>query len=205
MIGIVNYGMGNLKSVFNAIEYQGGQALICDSVADLDKVNKIIIPGVGAFGKCITNLREAGFEDKLNDYVMKKGIPTLGICVGMQIMATRGIEGGEWAGLNWFDAEVIKIDSQDNTLRIPNIGWTEIELKQKHPLFDRMPQKPVVYFVHSYYMKCRNQDDVLATYSYGDTITACVGKNNIVATQFHPEKSQDVGLQLLDNFLKWNP
>jgi glutamine amidotransferase len=205
MTGIVNYGMGNLKSVFNAIEHVGGQALICERVADLDRVQKIIIPGVGSFGKCITNLRESGFADKLNEYVLNKGIPTLGICVGMQIMATRGIEGGEWTGLNWFDADVIKIDSQNNSLRIPNIGWTEIEVKRKHPLFERIAQKPVVYFVHSYYMKCKHAEDVLATYEYGEPITACVLKDNICATQFHPEKSQDSGLQFLDNFLKWEP
>lgn len=205
MTGIVNYGMGNLKSVFNAIEHLGGKALICNDISDLDKVQRIIIPGVGAFGKCISNLRDSGFSEKLNDYVQNKAVPTLGICVGMQIMATRGFENGEWSGLNWFNADVIKIDNADNTLRIPNIGWTEIELMQNHPLFNKIPQKPVVYFVHSYYMKCNDQKDILATYSYGDTITAAVLKNNIVATQFHPEKSQDTGLQFLDNFLSWNP
>jgi imidazole glycerol-phosphate synthase subunit HisH len=205
MTGIVNYGMGNLKSVYNAIEYLGGRALICNSPADLDKVTKIIVPGVGSFGKCIGNLCEAGFSEKLNEYVLTKGIPTLGICVGMQIMATRGIEGGEYKGLNWFDGEVIRIDSKENSLRIPNIGWTEIELTRPHSLFDKISKKPVVYFVHSYYMKCTHPEDVLATYNYGDRITACILKNNIVATQFHPEKSQDTGLQFLDNFLKWTP
>ena len=205
MVGIVNYGMGNLKSVFNAIEYIGGSALICEKASDLDKVTKIIIPGVGAFGKCITNLQESGFTDKLNDLVLHKGIPTLGICVGMQIMATNGYEGGEWKGLNWFNADVIKIDSQQNTLRIPNIGWTEIDLQQEHFLFSKISQKPVVYFVHSFFMKCRETKDILATYNYGEAITACVLKNNIIATQFHPEKSQDTGLQFLTNYLNWNP
>lgn len=205
MVGIINYGMGNLKSVFNAIEYVGGNAIICNTISDLDKVNRIIIPGVGSFGKCINNLRQADFFNSLNDLVINKAMPTLGICVGMQIMATKGFEGSECDGLDWFDASVIKIDSKNNTLRIPNIGWTEINLKSDHVLFNKIPQNPVFYFVHSYFMKCNNPADVIATYNYGDEITAAVSKKNIIATQFHPEKSQDVGLQFLDNFLKWNP
>ena len=123
----------------------------------------------------------------------------------MQIMATNGYEGGDWKGLNWFNADVVKIDSQQNTLRIPNIGWTEIDLQQEHFLFSKISQKPVVYFVHSFFMKCRETKDILATYNYGEAITACVLKNNIIATQFHPEKSQDTGLQFLTNYLNWNP
>jgi glutamine amidotransferase len=205
MVGIVNYGMGNLKSVFNAIEYLGGRAIICNNDSDLNKVTKVIIPGVGAFGKCISNLRHADFYNRLNELVMKDAIPTLGICVGMQIMATKGVEGGDWDGLNWFDASVIKIDNQNNTLRIPNIGWTEVEINNYHELFNKLPKNPVFYFVHSYYMKCNQSQDVLATYNYGEKITAAIAKDNIVATQFHPEKSQDVGLQFLSNFLNWSP
>lgn len=205
MVGIINYGMGNLKSVYNAIEYLGGSAIICNNTSDLDKVTRVIIPGVGAFGKCICNLRQAEFFERLNDLVMKDSLPTLGICVGMQIMASKGFEGGEWDGLNWFDANVVKIDSQNNSLRIPNIGWTEVELNNPHPLFNKLPKNPVFYFVHSYYMKCNDPKDIVATYNYGETITAAISKNNIVATQFHPEKSQDVGLQFLDNFLNWTP
>jgi imidazole glycerol-phosphate synthase subunit HisH len=205
MVGIINYGMGNLKSVYNAIEYVGGNAIICNTVSDLDKVKRIIIPGVGAFGMCIENLRQAEFFNELTHLVQEKGMPTLGICVGMQIMASKGFEGGEHTGLNWFDATVDKINNQNNTLKIPNIGWTEMDINNNHPLFNKIAKNPVFYLVHSYFMKCNNAQDVMATYVYGETITAAICKNNIAATQFHPEKSQDVGLQFLENFLKWEP
>ncbi len=205
MVGIVNYGMGNIKSVYNAIEYLGGSAFICEKPSDLSKATKIIIPGVGAFGKCVSNLYQAEFAEELKEYVIKKALPTLGICVGMQIMATKGFEGGEWDGLNWFDANVLKIDTNNNELRVPNIGWTETDIISNCPLFNKIKAKPVFYFVHSYHVKCKDSKDVIASYEYGESITAAILKNNIVATQFHPEKSQDVGLQFLDNFLNWKP
>lgn len=205
MVGIVNYGMGNLKSVYNAIQYLGGDVMICESPSDLSKATKIIIPGVGAFEKCITNLYKAKFAEELHDYIFNKAVPTLGICVGMQIMAAKGFENGDWDGLNWFDSEVVRINNTDNNLKVPNIGWTETNVVAGNPLFKNTPEKPVYYFVHSYHMKCKNQADVIATYEYGETITAAVMKNNVVATQFHPEKSQDVGLQFLENFLSWKP
>ncbi len=205
MIGIVNYGMGNLTSVFNAFEYLGEDAMICVHPEELKEADRIIIPGVGSFGRCAENLKKTGFLDALNEEVINKAKPTLGICLGMQIMAKKGFEDGEFDGLGWFDAEIIKINPSDTTLRVPNIGWNEISFKTDCPLFNDIPQNKDFYLVHSYYMKCNNPKDIIATYDYTFPVTAAVMKNNIAATQFHPEKSQDYGLKLLENFLSWHP
>ena len=206
MVGIIDYGMGNLLSVYNAFDYLGEGVVICKYPEDLKDVDHIVIPGVGAFKDCIDLITKNGFLEELEEHVIKKAKPTLGICLGMQVMAKKGFEFGEHKGLGWFDAEVIKIDIQNTDLKLPNIGWNEIEQKKEHPLFKGISSMSDFYLVHSFFMNCVDSNDVLATYQYGENqITAAVLKDNIFATQFHPEKSQDNGLKLLSNFIKWKP
>jgi glutamine amidotransferase len=205
IIGIVDYGMGNLMSVFNAFEYIGAKVKICHSPEDLKSVDKIILPGVGAIAQCINKLNESGFIEALNYEVLKNAKPTLGICLGMQVMAIKSYEGGEYECLGWFDAEVVKINPVNNNMKVPNIGWNTIQYDQNTSLFLNLPKNPDFYFVHSYQLKPKNSNELVASYEYGEKVTAAILKDNIFATQFHPEKSQDLGLKLLDNFLKWKP
>lgn len=204
MIGIVDYGMGNLLSVLNAFQYIGADAKICSHSEELQSYDRIVIPGVGAFKDCAQKLHETHFFEALNVEALQKKKPTLGICLGMQVMAKKSYEGGEYEGLGWFDGEVIKLPVSEHYSKVPNIGWEEIHY-QTHHLFKNLPDRMDVYFVHSYYMKCQKESDVIATYDFGIPVTAAVLKNNIFATQFHPEKSQDYGLKILENFMTWNP
>lgn len=205
MIGIVDYGMGNLLSVFSAFEYLGADAVICSHPEELKEVERVVIPGVGAFKDCIGKLKETGFREALDEAVLKQAKPTLGICLGMQVMANKSFEGGDFEGLGWFDAEVVRLSPAAANLRVPNIGWNDVSYRADVPLFRRLPSKPDFYLVHSYFMKTRNADDVVATYDYSHQVTAAVLKDNIFATQFHPEKSQDHGLKILENFIAWKP
>lgn len=205
MIGIVDYGMGNLKSVFSAFEYLGADVKILSHPEELNEADKIILPGVGAFEKCKENLDKSGFTEALQEHVIVKAKPTLGICVGMQLMAAKGFEAGEWDGLKWFDSKVIKLHPTDPNIKIPNIGWCDTKIDSSFPLFNKLPETSVFYYVHSYYMKCNREEDIIAKYDLTYEVTAAIHKNNIVATQFHPEKSQDAGLKLLENFIKWKP
>ena len=205
MIGIVDYGMGNLLSVYHAVEMVGGEGKICTQPEEVDEVERIILPGVGAFGDCIANLKEKGFVDALEEAVFARGKPILGICLGMQAMARRGFEGGEHEGLGWFEADVELLQPSDPSLRVPHVGWNEVTYREENSLFAGLPPAPDLYFVHSYFMNCDRAEDVWATCDYGGQVTAAVQKDTMFATQFHPEKSQDYGLQVLDNFLTWNP
>ena len=206
MVGIIDYGMGNLLSVYNAFDYLGEDVKICKYPEDLKNTDHIVIPGVGAFKDCIELITNSGFLEELENQVIKEGKPTLGICLGMQVMAKKGFEFGEHKGLCWFDSEVIKIDIENSDLKLPNIGWNEIKQKIEHPLFKGISNMSDFYLVHSFFMDCNDKNDVIATYEYGEnTITAAILKDNIFATQFHPEKSQDNGLKLLSNFINWNP
>jgi imidazole glycerol-phosphate synthase subunit HisH len=205
MIGIVDYGMGNLLSVFNAVEYLGFEVEICNDPLMLSSKERIILPGVGAFGDCIKNLKDKGFIDVLNEMVIDRRKPILGICLGMQAMAKRSYEGGEYTGLGWFDADVIRLEPKDVSLRVPHVGWNNVSFRSESPLFQNIPAGRDFYFVHSYRIKCNDEKDMEATCDYGGPFACAVRKNNIFATQFHPEKSQDYGLKVLDNFIKWNP
>jgi glutamine amidotransferase len=205
MIGIIDYGMGNLLSVYNALEMVGAEAKICQFPEELRDVERIILPGVGAFRDCMLNLKEKGWVEILEEVVFGKRKPILGICLGMQAMARRSFEGGEHEGLGWFDADVVRLQPDDSSLRVPQVGWNEVKYRQGSPLFSGLPLTPDFYFVHSYSMKCDRESDMEATCEYGSVVTAAVRKNNIFATQFHPEKSQNYGLTVLENFLKWNP
>jgi imidazole glycerol-phosphate synthase subunit HisH len=205
MVGILDYGMGNLLSVYSAFDYLAIDVMICKTPDDLRKVDRIVIPGVGAFEDCIDKINEGGFRESLDHEVLVAAKPTLGICLGMQVMATTGTEGGAHDGLGWFEASVIRLTPANPEKRVPNIGWNDVSYDPKIPLFKGLPEKVDFYLVHSYYMKTKNAADVVATYDYDHPVTAAVLKNNIFATQFHPEKSQDYGLKILENFIAWKP
>lgn len=206
MVGIIDYGMGNLLSVYNSFDYLGEDVMICKSPKDLIHADKIVIPGVGAFKDCAALIKQPELLNELEKQVITNAKPTLGICLGMQVMAKRGFEFGEYEGLGWFDSEVKKIDVSNSDLKLPNIGWNEINQSFQHPLFKGILNLSDFYLVHSFFMDCTNQNDIIATYQYGKSqITAAVLKDNIFATQFHPEKSQDNGLRLLSNFINWKP
>jgi len=205
MVGILDYGMGNLLSVYSAFDYLAADVTICKYPEDLAGVDRIVIPGVGAFKDCIDKINNTGFREALDIEVLKNGKPTLGICLGMQIMASKGTEGGDYDGLGWFDATVIRLHPIDTDKRVPNIGWNDITFNSDVQLFKGLPEKVDFYLVHSFYMKTVAPSDVVASYDYDFPVTAAILKNNIFATQFHPEKSQDYGLKILENFIAWKP
>ncbi len=204
MIALIDYGMGNLRSVANAVERLGYDIEIVTTGAALQLAERAILPGVGAYADCMRKLRERGFIDPLNQFAQVDKKPILGICLGMQVMAKMSYEHGETNGLGWFDAEVVKVNPPSNG-RVPHMGWNTINFEQATPMFRGLPDESAVYFVHSYWMKCNDQRAVAATCDYGQPLTAAIAKDNIFATQFHPEKSQEVGLQILQNFLNWKP
>ncbi|MDZ4722676.1 MAG: imidazole glycerol phosphate synthase subunit HisH [candidate division Zixibacteria bacterium] len=205
MVGIVDYGMGNIMSVANALERIGAGVKMCRTPEDFSEVDRIILPGVGAFADCMNTLNSSGLVEALEDSVLSYKKPLFGICVGMQMLAKKGYEGGMHNGLGWINSEVVMLETSEANLRIPHIGWNNVSTRENSPIFKGLPPEPEVYFVHSYWMKCNDPDVVEATCDYGGLITASIRKDNIVATQFHPEKSQDYGLHILENFMKWKP
>jgi glutamine amidotransferase len=214
-VAIVDYGSGNLHSAAKAFERaareQGLDQPIMvtrdpDAVARADRV---VLPGVGAFADCRRGLDAvAGMVDALNESVRARGRPFLGICVGMQLMAERGREYEVVEGLGWIAGEVDRIAPSDPTLKIPHMGWNTLEERSPHPLLDGIavgPQGLHAYFVHSFHLKPAMRSDLVAEADYGGPVTAVVGRATMVGTQFHPEKSQRLGLKLIANFLKWKP
>jgi glutamine amidotransferase len=205
MIAIVDYGMGNLLSVRNAVEALGADAVIAKDPRAIRNAERIILPGVGAFGDCMRNLRASGLVEALEERVLDDKVPFLGICLGMQAMAGRGHEGGVHEGLEWIDGEVVRIETTDAKLRVPHVGWNEVTARDGSVLFAGIPRLPAFYFVHSYHMRPADASVIEATCDHGGQMVAAIRKDNLFATQFHPEKSQDHGLRLLDNFLSWRP
>ena len=195
--------MGNLRSVQKGFEKVGFKAIVTSNPKEVLRCSKVVLPGVGAFKDCMKNLENKGFIEMLNHEIIEKKKPILGICLGMQVMAKNSTEGGFYDGLGWFDAEVIKIETKLNELKIPQIGWNNLKFDTDSFLFKNIPTSSSFYFVHSYYMHCFNPSDIMATCVYGTEITAAVQRENIVATQFHPEKSQEIGLRVLENFISW--
>jgi glutamine amidotransferase len=192
--------MGNLRSVQKAFEHVGVDALITRDPAIIQNASKIVLPGVGAFKDAMHNLRELGLIDVLNDVVLQEKKPFLGICLGMQLIATKSYEFGETQGLGWIDAQIIRFS--DSGLKIPHVGWNNLSFTNHSPLFEEIPDNSDFYFVHSYYF---DADDTYVTgvCDYGTRFIASVQKENIFATQFHPEKSQKHGLEIIKNFSKF--
>lgn len=200
MIAIMDYGVGNLFSVEKAFLYLGTDAKITNDAEVLRRADKIVLPGVGAFGDCMKNLQASGMIPVLKEQV-QAGVPLLGICVGLQILFEGSDESPEAEGLGFFRGRVRKI--QADGLKIPHMGWNSLEVRRsaKPDLFVGLPENPFVYFVHSYHAVPEDGEIVTATADYGERLTAAVAKGNICATQFHPEKSGDVGLDILKNFI----
>jgi glutamine amidotransferase len=203
MIAIIDYGMGNKHSVYNALKYIGVDACISRNANEISKAEKIILPGVGAFGAAMENLRQFGLTEILNEEVIIKGKPFLGICLGMQLLAEKGTEKGFFQGLGWIAGDVLKLQPEDTGLKLPHVGWNDIELVKDVALFKGLRKERAFYFVHSYAIQLKNSQDLVAESDYGVKFTAAVQKDNIFATQFHPEKSQKNGLIVLENFINW--
>ena len=207
---LIDYGSGNLASAAKALaRAANGSGHEIVTTADPEIVRgaeRIVLPGVGAFADCMKGLSAVpGMVEVLREKVLKEGAPFLGICVGMQLLATVGREFGNHAGLGWIAGEVVKITPADPALKIPHMGWNELRPLRSHALLEGIPAGSNVYFVHSFQLKPTLEQDLLATTGYGGTLTAMVGNENIAGTQFHPEKSQAMGLRLLENFLRWKP
>ena len=203
MVVIVDYGMGNLHSVLKAFRRLRVDALISNSPEDIINADKLILPGVGNFKRGMNNLRESKLIESLNIAVLEKKIPILGICLGMQLM-TKYSEEGNVEGLGWIDAETLRFDFtqyNNSLLHIPHIGWNNASSKSENILLQNLDQDTTFYFVHSYYVTCKHEDNIAAVTTYGNTFVSAIAKNNIFATQFHPEKSHDSGLNLLKNFI----
>jgi len=215
LVAIIDYGSGNLRSAAKAFERAARETeidariLVTGSPREVRGADYIVLPGVGAFGDCRAGLDAIdGMIDTLEDCVRRKAHPFLGICVGMQLMATRGIEYGVHNGLGWIEGEVSAIDPLDPNLKIPHMGWNTLDPLYAHPLLSDIPlgDKGLhAYFVHSFAMRPVNESDVVARTDYGGPITAMVARDNMAGTQFHPEKSQTLGLKLIGNFLNWRP
>jgi glutamine amidotransferase len=210
---IIDYGSGNLRSAAKAVERAAsdiGTGLSVQVTSDWRAVRDadyVILPGVGAFGDCLQGLEALeGMHAALQDTVITKGRPFLGICVGMQLLAGRGTEHGIHNGLGWIEGEVVPIDPADPTLKIPHMGWNELNiLVPNHPVLSGISAGAHAYFVHSYAFQGLSKGALLADVDYGGAVTAIIGRDNLIGTQFHPEKSQATGLRFLCNFLRWKP
>jgi glutamine amidotransferase len=207
---IVDYNSGNLRSAEKSFqrmadELGAGQVIVSADPNVVRSADRVVLPGVGAVADC---RRELGAIDGLFGAIeehVKSGKPFMGICVGMQMMATRGLEHGTHQGFDWIKGDVELLRPSDKSLKIPHMGWNELSMQSDHPVFNGIETGDHVYFVHSYHLVPKNDDDLLATVDYGGPITAAVAHENIVGTQFHPEKSQSTGLRLIGNFLAWKP
>jgi glutamine amidotransferase len=214
-VAIIDYGSGNLHSAAKAFERatRGMDAppkiVVTRDPEQVFRADRIVLPGVGAFADCRRGLNELdGMVEAMTEAVRDKARPFFGICVGMQLMATRGKEHVTTDGLNWIAGDVEKITPDDESLKIPHMGWNTLEVLREHPVLDGLPLGPKgrhAYFVHSYQLNAVNENEVLARADYGGPITAIVGRDTAIGTQFHPEKSQRFGLALIANFLKWKP
>jgi imidazole glycerol-phosphate synthase subunit HisH len=208
-LAIIDYGSGNLRSVSKALERAAldhglnTRILVTDDAQIISQADRIVLPGVGAFGHCAEALRaKRGIWQALNTRVIEQAAPFLGICVGMQLMATHGVEHGVHGGLDWISGEVVKLKPNDTALKIPHMGWNKVAFARDHALLQGLPDQSFAYFVHSF---CFSGVSALATTTYGGEIAAMIGSNNMIGTQFHPEKSQGFGLAFLAAFLKWKP
>jgi imidazole glycerol-phosphate synthase subunit HisH len=214
-VALIDYGSGNLHSAAKALERAAREAGIGETIevtSDPERVrqaDRVVLPGVGAFADCRRGLDGIpGMVEAMTEAVREKGRPFFGICVGMQLMATRGLEYETTAGLDWISGDVKPIQPDDAGLKIPHMGWNTLHAQRDHPILDGIPTGPGglhAYFVHSYALEPANMDEVVAVSDYGGPLTSVVAKDNMAGTQFHPEKSQTLGLKLIANFLRWRP
>lgn len=202
-LALIDYGAGNLHSVHSALEAAGAADVAVTNDADVVRsADRIVLPGVGAFKHCMENLAAIpGMVDALDARVRGDGVPFLGICVGMQLLADRGVEHGDTAGLGWIAGTVQQIERDDPAIKIPHMGWNEVAVRAGAPLIEQGE----AYFLHGYHFDAADTDEILATADHGGTLVAAVGRGNIVGVQFHPEKSQRYGIELLKRFLAWQP
>ncbi len=212
-LALIDYGSGNLRSAAKALERVARETgvatdiLVTDDADRVRRADAVVLPGVGAFGDCRRGLDAVpGMTEALEEVAIAGGRPFLGICVGMQLMATRGIEHGEHPGLDWIPGTVARLEPGDPGLKIPHMGWNElVSVRADHPVLAGLDGGAHVYFVHSYAFRDIDPDNLLAETDYGGRFPAIIGRDNLVGTQFHPEKSQSAGLRLLANFLSWRP
>ena len=214
-VAIIDYGSGNLRSAHKAFERaarERGIKAAIEVTADAGRVataDRMVLPGVGAYADCRAGLDAVpGMREALDAAIVEKGRPFLGICVGMQLMATRGLEKTVTSGFGWIGGDVMEMTPSDPALRVPQIGWNTLDVHRDHALLDGIETGPDgwhAYFVHSYHLSAEARDDIVATCGYGGPVTALVARDNMAGTQFHPEKSQRLGLALIGNFLRWAP
>ena len=207
---IIDYNSGNLRSAEKSFQLMSeelnvGQVKVSNKPEDVVNADRVVLPGVGAFADCKHELSSImGLYEAIEAHV-KTGKPFMGICVGMQMMATCGHEHGYHEGFNWIKGDVKIMEPNDKNLKIPHMGWNNLNILNSHPVFDNINENDHVYFVHSYHFEVENNNNLLASVDYDGKVTAAVAHENIIGTQFHPEKSQSVGLQVIKNFLQWNP
>ena len=211
-IAVIDYGSGNLHSVLHAVKaaalntHLDCEVKLVTTAKELMAADAIILPGVGHFADCRKNLQQAAdLEAVLAQRVHEQAIPFLGICVGMQLLGDKGYEGDVIEGLGWISGHVRRIKTEDDSLKIPHMGWNDVEIVRDHPVTASLSKKPQLYYVHSYCFNASNDDDVIATTHYGQTFAAIIGKQTMIGTQFHPEKSQKEGQAFLTGFLNWRP
>ncbi|MEX0368541.1 MAG: imidazole glycerol phosphate synthase subunit HisH [Ruegeria sp.] len=211
LTAIIDYESGNLHSAEKAFqrmaqEVDAGEVVVTSDADVVARADRLVLPGDGAFPACASELRgHKGIYDAMVEAVERKGRPFLGICVGMQLMATTGHEYEETAGLGWVAGDVVRIEPEDSTLKVPHMGWNDLVIESDHPVFAGIKTGDHTYFVHSYQFRVANPAERLAHVDYGGPVTAVIGRDTMVGMQFHPEKSQDVGLRLISNFLTWAP
>jgi glutamine amidotransferase len=199
MIAVIDYGMGNLRSVAKALEHVGAEAVVTADPQEIAAAEAVVLPGVGAFGRCMENLLAAGLEKPVRDAVAS-GRPFLGICVGMQILFEESEEFGSVAGLGILPGRVRRFRPEDRTFKVPHMGWNRLRIRKRPPHLREIADGSYAYFVHSYYVDCDVVDLAATTTDYGIDFVSSVWRDNVFATQFHPEKSQNVGLTILENF-----
>ena len=211
-VAIIDYGSGNLRSAAKSFERAAHEnnidahIIVTGSPDDILTADRVVLPGVGAFADCKAGLEAIdGMHAALDQVVLEKARPFLGICVGMQLMSDVGHEFGDTPGLGWIAGDVTALDTSDSGLKIPHMGWNNLDILTDHPLFDGVQSGEHAYFVHSYHYQTKDPAHVIARVDYGGDVTAAVGRDNLIGTQFHPEKSQKLGLHIIANFLRWNP
>lgn len=201
MIAIIDYDAGNIRSVEKAVALLGEEPCITRDKDTILRADKVILPGVGAFGSAMEKIRAYGLEEVIHE-VVDRGTPFLGICLGLQLLFEESEEAPGVKGLGLFEGKIVRIPDQNGTLKIPHIGWNSLKFPNKGSLFEGLEENSFVYFVHSFYLKAKNANDVVATTEYGEILDVAVQRDNMYACQFHPEKSSTVGLKIIENFIK---